>query len=66
MFFHVISKAVSLSEKYVLDKNVCVLILFANFSETFLILRRIQQDIAINVNRSSVNYLLFLYEFDQS
>jgi hypothetical protein len=37
----------------VIEHKMCVLILSTTLSETFLILRRIQRDIIINVHRSS-------------
>ena len=38
-------------EKKVLEYKMCVLIFSTSFSETFFILRRIQQDIVVNVKK---------------
>jgi hypothetical protein len=52
IFFHIISYKGRFSEK-VIEHKMCVLIFSTNLSETFLILRRIQRDIIINVQWSS-------------
>jgi hypothetical protein len=45
----------------------CVFWFFLNLlSETFLILRRIQRDIIVNVHRSHVKYPLFLSDFNET
>ena len=46
--------------KKVTEHRMCVLILFTIFSEIFLILRRIERVIIINVHRYGVKYPLFL------
>ena len=51
IFCHFISYTVRFSEKRLLNMQ-CFLIFSTDFSETFLILRRIQQNIIKNVHRS--------------
>jgi len=53
IFFHVISKTL-LNLKQIFSINL---------SETFLILRGIQRDIAINVHKSSCKVLVILFRF---
>jgi len=52
IFFHIISQTARFSGK-VIKYKLCVFILSAMLSETFLILRRIQQDIITNVHMYS-------------
>jgi hypothetical protein len=52
--------------KNVIEQKMCVFIFSTILSETFLILRRIQRDIIINVHRSSVKYPLFLSDFNET
>jgi len=49
-----------LQKKKVIQNKMCVLIFSTNLSATFLILKRIQQDIIINVKRSSCKVLFIL------
>jgi hypothetical protein len=51
VFPHYLTNSTTL-EKKVIEYKMCVLILYRTFSETFLILRRIQQDIITNLQRS--------------
>ena len=50
VFFHIISQTGRFSGK-VTEHKMCVLILSSILSETFLILRRTERDIVINVHR---------------
>ena len=58
VFFHIISQTARLPAK-----NVRVLILCTAFSEKFLILRRIQRDVIINVPRFSLKHPSLLSGF---
>jgi len=50
IFFHVISQTAGFSEIKVAEHKLCVLIFCTNLSETFLILRKIQRDVTVNVH----------------
>ena len=50
-------------QKKVFEHTTCVLILSTTLSETFLILRRIQRDIIVNVLRSSCKVPVILVRF---
>ena len=52
--------------KKVTEHKMCVLIFCATLSKIFLILRRIQRDIIINVRRSSCKVPLFLSDFNET
>jgi hypothetical protein len=53
--------------KKVTEHKMCVLVLSTTLSETFFILRRIQQDIIINVHRYiHVKHPLFLSDFNET
>jgi hypothetical protein len=60
--FHIISKDRISGKK--LSNTQCVSLQL--LSETFLILRRMQQGIIINIQRSSCKYLLFLPDFNET
>jgi hypothetical protein len=49
--------------KKVIEHKICVLIFSTNLSKTFLILRRIQRDIVINVHRSSCKVHVIVVRF---
>ena len=49
--------------KNVTEHKMCFDFLYNFFSETYLILRRIEQDIIINVRRSSCKVLIILVRF---
>ena len=51
--------------KKVTEHKMCVSIFSINF-DTFLHLRRIQRDIAINIKRLHVKYPLFLSDFNKT
>ena len=55
----------SIFEKKIFNHKMSVLIFVTTFSETFLILRRIQRDIIINGIGFHVKYSLFLSRFNQ-
>jgi hypothetical protein len=46
-----------------MEHKMCVLIFSSNLSETFLILRRIERDIIINVHRATCNVHVILVRF---
>ena len=50
----------------IVGHKICVFIFSTTLSETFPILRKIQQDIVVNVRRSLLKYPLFLSEFDDT
>jgi hypothetical protein len=50
IFFHIISKAARFSGKKVVEHKMCVLISLQTSSETFLILRRNEQNMIKSVN----------------
>ena len=52
IFFHIISQTARFSRKKLLN-TICVLFFLQYLYEIFLILRRFQQDITVNVHRSS-------------
>jgi hypothetical protein len=52
--------------KKVIEYKMCVLTFLQLLSATFLILRRIQLDITINVHRSSCKVPLFLSDFNET
>jgi hypothetical protein len=63
-FFHILSyMARFLEKKGGTENKMCVLISLQLLSEIFLILRRIQQDIIINVHRSSCKLPIILVRF---
>jgi len=49
-----------------IENEMCVLLSLQHLSKTFLILRRIERNIAINVQRSSCQVLLILSYFNES
>ena len=53
-------------KKKVIGHKMCVWIFCAPLSETFLILRRIEQDIIINAHTFHAKYPLFLSDFNQT
>ena len=62
-FFCTISRTARLSEEKLPKTKTCVLILTTSFSETFLIIRRIQCDIIINIHRYSYKIAAILVRF---
>ena len=64
-FFEVISKTARFSGK-VIEHKMWVLIFSSILFETFLILRRIQRDIVLNVKTSSCKVPLLLSDFNKT
>jgi hypothetical protein len=66
VFSHIYLLKGSISEKKGMEHKMCVLICSTNFSETLLILRRIQLDINTNIHKSLYKYIFFLSDFSKS
>jgi len=64
-FFHTISQRYDF-RKNIFEDEMCVLIFSTTLSETFLILRKIQGDIIINVQRYPCNVTFILLRFYES
>jgi hypothetical protein len=62
IFPHYLIKGTIFEKKFI-ERKMCVLILSTVFSETFLILRRTNRDIVINVHRSSCKVSVNLVRF---
>ena len=63
VFFHFYVIKAQFLEKKVVEHKMCLLFSLQIFSETFLILTRIEQDVIINVNRYSCKITLIHVRF---
>jgi hypothetical protein len=66
IFFHIISKTARISKKKFIENKMCVLIFSTSLTETFIIIRKTERDLIINLHTSSCQVpviLFFIFEF---
>jgi hypothetical protein len=66
IFLHYLINGTIFGKKKIIQHKMCVLFFSLSFSETFLILRRIQRDTIINVHWSSCKVHVILVRFERN